>query len=191
MKVIGFTGNYGNSDDSMDSYLMADSAILYTGRPFFIPDFADHFEATPSIVVRTGRLGKCVAPKFAHRYWDALTAGFGVRACQDGDSRMGALDRTFDGAAIVGEWVPVADIDDPLQEVVEVKVDDRVVSRCCLAEMRMPLADVLSAVSGRCSIKMGDLLFTGETGERIVLAPGMRLKASIGGREVLDVKVRL
>ena len=72
MKVIGFTGNYGVEGKTLQSYLMADSSILYTGRPFFVPDFAQEFVATPTIVVRMNRLGKCVAPKFAHRYWDAL-----------------------------------------------------------------------------------------------------------------------
>jgi len=191
MKVIGLTGNYGNGEERIESYLMADSSILYTGRPFFVPDFAQRFVATPSIVVRTGRLGKCIAPKFAHRYWDAFTAGFSVQACQDEDDRMGAVDRAFDGAAMVGEWVPVAGIDHPLDEPVEVKVDDTVVSRCCLADMRWTLDEALSALSCRCSIKMGDLLFTGATGAPVVLSPGMRLTASIGGNAVLDVKVRL
>ena len=79
MKVIGFTGNYDDKEDAR-CYLMADSSVLYTGRPFFIPDFARRFVAAPTIVVRTGRLGKCIAPKFAHRYWDAVTAGFSVMA---------------------------------------------------------------------------------------------------------------
>ena len=74
MKVIGFTGNYGKQEEMPHSYLMADSSILYTGRPFFVPDYAQRFVATPTIVVRTGRLGKCIAPKFAHRYWDASRA---------------------------------------------------------------------------------------------------------------------
>lgn len=191
MKVIGFTGNYGNDKGSVDSYLMTDSAILYTGRPFFLHDFARRFVATPSIVVRTGRLGKCIAPRFAHRYWDAFTAGFSVRACQDSDGRMEALDRAFDGAAIVGDWVSVTGFDDPMQIPVEVKVDGTVLSRYCLAQMQWPLADELSAVSCRCSIKMGDLLFTGDTAEPFDLVPGMRLTASIGDADVLDVKVRL
>lgn len=113
MKVIGFTGNYGKEDSLPQAYLMTDSCILYTGRPFFVPDFAQTFVATPAIVVRMNRLGKCVAPKFAHRYWDAFTAAFAVRACHSDDSRLTGLDRAFDGAAIVGEWVPV----DGLQDV--------------------------------------------------------------------------
>lgn len=191
MKVIAFTGNYGTNGDTTECYLMADSSVLYTGRPFFIHDFAEAFVARPSIVVRTGRLGKCIAPKFAHRYWDALTAGFTVRPLNGDDGRLAALDRAFDGAAIVGDWVTVSSIDDPLQAVVEVRVDDEVVSCHCLADMGLPLADMLGAVSTRCSIKMGDLLFTGDCGRGVTLSAGQHLTATIAGVPVLDVKVRL
>lgn len=192
MKVIGFTGNYGMEDSVPQSYLMADSSILYTGRPFFLPDFARQFVATPTIVVRTGRLGKCIAPKFAHRYWDAFTAGFAVRAIQGDDDSSAALDRAFDGAAIVGEWVEASHVEDMMHEPVEVTIDGTVVSSHCLADMNpLPLADMLARVSIRCSVKMGDMLFTGNAGEEKTLTAGTRLAASIGGRQVLDVKVRL
>lgn len=191
MKVIGFTGNYGCVETAPASYLMADSSILYTGRPFFVPDFAGQFLASPSIVVRMGRLGKCVAPKFAHRYWDALAPGFNVVALDGDDGRLTALGCAFDGAAIVGDWMPVADVEDPLQAVVEFKVDDIVLARHCLADMKWPLHDMVAAVSTRCSIKMGDLLFTGDAAPALPLAPGMHLTASIGDRQLLDVKVRL
>lgn len=192
MKVIGFTGNYAVEDSIPQSYLMFDSAILYTGRPFFLPDFAAQFVATPTIVVKTGRLGKCIAEKFASRYWDAFTAGFAVQAVQGDDARLGALDRAFDGAAIVGEWVEASSVEDVLHEPVETAVDGELLSSRCLADMNgLPLDQMLARVSSRCSIKMGDLLFTGDAGPARRLSAGNRLTASIGGRQVLDVKVRL
>lgn len=192
MKVIGFTGNYGSGDNQNPlAYLMADSSILFTGRPFFVPDFADAFVATPTIIVRMGRLGKCVAPKFAYRYWDAFTAGFVLRAVEGNDKRLAVLDHAFDGAAIVGDWIQAVDVDHPLETVVEAMVGDDVVASCCLSHMHLPLDEMIAAVSSRCSIKMGDLLLTGDTGPGHKLVPGDRLTASIGGRQVLDVKVKL
>lgn len=192
MKVIGFTGNYSaGENDFPQSYLMTDSSILFTGRPFFVPDFAQHFVARPTIVVRTGRLGKSIAPKFASRYWDAFTAGFSVQACEDDDKRLGALDRAFDGAAIVGDWVSVSSVDNALTTDVTLMVNGEEYARCCLADMCHPLDELLAAVSTRCSIKMGDCLFTGDAGAAHELAPGDRLTANIAGQEVLDVKVRL
>ena len=191
MKVRGFTSNYGEHEETPQCYLMAESSILYTGRPFFLPDFAQHFVATPTIVVRTGRLGKCIAPKFAHRYWDAFTAAFTVRAAGSDDERLTALDRAFDGALIVGEWVENAGGLGSLDAGVRLAVGGETVASCRLADMHHGVADLLAAVSTRCSIKMGDLLVTGDAAAGRILAPGDRLTAEIDGRPVLDVKVRL
>ena len=198
MKVIGFTGNYGIAAGENgpalppQCYLMADSSILYSGRPWFIPDWAGRYVAVPAIAVRTGRLGKCIAPKFARRYWDALTACLAVRAVDSDDACLLALDRAMDGAAVVGEWVEAAGLDDPLQAVVEVKAGETVLSRCRLADMSpLPLDEMLARLSTRCSIKMGDVLVTGECGAGHTLVAGDRLTASVDGRPVLDVKVRL
>ena len=191
MKVIGFTGNYALQELAPQSYLLADSSLLFSGRPFFVPDFAQRFVAIPTIAVRTGRLGKCIAPKFAHRYWDAMTAAFSVCACQSDTPGLEVLDRAFDGAAIVGDWVSVEELEDPLHQMVEVMVDGAVVSRCCLTDMHWPLDEMLASVSTRCSIKMGDVLLTGDCAGATTLAPGNHLTATIGGRQVLNVKVRL
>ncbi len=191
MKVIGFTGNYGEQPADFQSYLMADSSILFSGRPFFLPDYAQRFVAVPSIVVRTSRLGKCIAPKFAHRYWDAFTAAFSVMAVDGDQPALSALDRAFDGSAMVGDWVEATSVADPLHQPVEVMIDGTVVSSYCLADMQHPLDRMLAGVSTRCSIKMGDLLFTGDAGPQHTLVPGNRLTATVDGRQVLDVKVKL
>ena len=190
MKVIGFTSNYGRHEEP-SCYLMADSSILYTGRPFFLPDYAQRFVATPTIVVRTGRLGKCIAPKFAHRYWDAFTAAVTVQAVDSDDGRLKGLDRAFDGALIVGEWVESHNDLAALDTRVQLMVNGEEAASCCLGDMCHPLEELLAAVSTRCSIKMGDLLVTGDAADGRPLAPGDRLTALVDGRPVLDVKVRL
>ena len=191
MKIIGFTGNFGKEEIVPQAYLMPDSCILYTGRPFFVPDFAQSFVATPAIAVRMNRLGKCVGSKFAHRYWDAFTAAFTMRACNSDDERLMGLDRAFDGAAIVGDWVAAADCEDVAHVPVEVSVNGKLVAHPCLADMRHRLEDLIAAVSTRCSIKMGDVLFTGEAAESLAVSPGDHLTACVMGHQVLDVKVRM
>ena len=55
----------------------------------------------------------------------------------------------------------------------------------------MPLADMVSAMSTRCSIKMGDLLFTGDCAPGVALTAGMHLTASLGETRLLDVRVKM
>ena len=53
-------------------FMKPDSAILKGGKPFFIPDFAERFDYEAELVVRISKLGKNIAPRFAHRYYDAV-----------------------------------------------------------------------------------------------------------------------
>ena len=50
-----------------------DSSIIQPGKPFFVPDFAPQFVMHPAIALRVNRLGKNVASRFAHRYYDIAT----------------------------------------------------------------------------------------------------------------------
>ncbi len=51
--------------------LVSPSGILQGGNPFFVPDFADTFEARCAIALRLGRLGKGISARFASRYIEA------------------------------------------------------------------------------------------------------------------------
>lgn len=54
--------------------LWPDSCWLQSNRPLFIPDFDEKFYAMPAIGFKSGRLGKCIAPKFAIRYFCSFSA---------------------------------------------------------------------------------------------------------------------
>ena len=56
--------------------LMADSALLRTGRAMYLPEFAHTMVAAPAVIARIDRLGKHIAPRFARRYWKEVTTGF-------------------------------------------------------------------------------------------------------------------
>ena len=56
-------------------FMKPDSALLKDSKPFFIPDFSKQIDYETELVVRICRLGKNIAPRFAHRYYDAVTVG--------------------------------------------------------------------------------------------------------------------
>lgn len=57
-----------------------DSALLKDSKPFFIPDFSQQVDYETELVVRINRLGKNIAPRFASRYYDAVTVGIDFTA---------------------------------------------------------------------------------------------------------------
>lgn len=72
-----------------------DTTLEYEDRDFYIPDGIDRISYAPAIFVRMARAGKCIAPGFAERYFEAVCPGILLYA--DGHP-SGAI---FDHSSIV------------------------------------------------------------------------------------------
>lgn len=196
MKIIGIEGNYGDGsrEEGMPGiYLMCDSSLLKDGKPFFVPDFADSFVAYPTIVVQICRLGKNIARRFAHRYYDKMTVGLSVEAVGMNDrfagGGCGALNRAFDGAAILGDMVDVA-----AGEMTAVEYAVTEGGRECFAGstamLRHGIDELIEHVSRYMTLKIGDYIFVNRPQAGVPLRIGMQLAATLAGQEVLRVKVK-
>lgn len=73
MKVVVFCNNHKSEGNkkTVGWYLVADSAISNSGKPFFVPD-EEKVEGRLSMAVRISRLGKSISPRFAHRYYHEI-----------------------------------------------------------------------------------------------------------------------
>ena len=89
MKIIAVGMNYAQHNKELGHtqvnrepviFMKPDSAILKDGKPFFVPDFSAEVHYETEVVVRICRLGKNIAPRFAHRYYDAVTVGIDFTA---------------------------------------------------------------------------------------------------------------
>ena len=92
--------------------LKGDSCLLNGRKPFFMPEGASEIGMTPCLILRVSRLGKEIAPKFADRYYDAVSPGADFiamdkarEAQQQGKPWTQAL--TFDYSLAIGEWTEV------------------------------------------------------------------------------------
>lgn len=96
---------YGAPLRALDVNVLADSAANRNNRPMFVPDFAREgwvVEVLPA--VRIGRLGKFIAPRFAHRYiQDILLTAF---LHQPDGAPVAPLACLFDGALTLGDPIP-------------------------------------------------------------------------------------
>ena len=93
-------------------FTKADSSLLKDKKPLFLPEELGRIDYETELVVRICRLGKGISQRFAHRYYDAVTVGIDFTArdlqrklCEAG--QPWDLCKGFDGAAAIGEWVPV------------------------------------------------------------------------------------
>ena len=61
-------------------FLKPDTALLRNNDPFYIPSFSKEVHYECELVVRINRVGKAIAERFAHRYYDEVALGIDFTA---------------------------------------------------------------------------------------------------------------
>ncbi len=176
-------------------FMKPDSAILKDGKPFFIPDFSNEIHYETELVVRISRLGKNIAPRFACRYYDAVTVGidFTARDLQRNFRAQGnpwELCKGFDSSAAIGEFVSVDRYRDVQNLNFSLSVDGKEVQQGCTAEMLFKIDDIIAYVSRFVTLKIGDLLFTGTPAGVGPVSIGQHLQGYLEGEKLLDFHIR-
>lgn len=204
MKIIAVGKNYAEHayefDGTVDRpqvpliFMKPDSAIIKNGKHFYVPDFLGRVDYEAEIVVRINKLGKSIPARFAHRYYDAITVGidFTARDMQRGLIERGEpwdLSKGFDGSAVLGEFYPVDNID--INNIdFSLTIDDDVVQQANTSQMYFSVDEIIAYVSRFCTLKTGDLIFTGTPAGAGEAKIGTHLKGYIGEKKVLDFHVR-
>ena len=81
MKILVTTHNSNGSSRPIATTMSADTALTRSDKPLFLPThIAAGFSATPAIAWQVGRVGKCIARRFAWRYCHAVAPAMLVTA---------------------------------------------------------------------------------------------------------------
>ena len=204
MKIIAVGKNYREHALEFDGtgekpavpiiFMKPDSAIIKNGKHFYVPDFLGQIDYEAEIVVRINKLGKSIPARFAHRYYDAITVGIDFTA-RDMQRRLIAagepwdMSKGFDGSAVLGEFRPVEQYD--INNIdFSLTINDEVVQSANSSQMLFPVDEVIAYVSRFCTLKTGDLIFTGTPAGAGPVQIGTHLKGYIGDDKVLDFHVR-
>jgi 2-keto-4-pentenoate hydratase/2-oxohepta-3-ene-1,7-dioic acid hydratase in catechol pathway len=175
-------------------FMKPDSAILKNGKPFFVPDFLGRVEYEAEIVVRISNLGKNIPTRFAYRYYDAVTVGidFTARDWQRQLIAEGApweLSKGFDGAATLGEFVSTEGLDVNNLSF-RLDIDGETVQSSNSSNMLFSIDEIVNYVSKYCTLRTGDLIFTGTPAGVGPVAIDNHLQGYLQGEKVLDFYIR-
>ncbi len=176
-------------------FMKPDSALLKDGKPFFIPDFSEQVDYETELVVRINRLGKNIAERFAHRYYDAVTVGidFTARDLQRkyrAEGKPWELCKGFDNSAAIGDWIPVERFKDIQQLNFHLNIDGKTVQRGYAGDMLFKIDQIIAYVSRFCTLKIGDLLFTGTPVGVGPVQVNNHLEGYLEDEKVLDFYIR-
>jgi acylpyruvate hydrolase len=203
VKIIGIGWNYGKHAQELNNpipevpvfFLKADSCILNNNKPFFLPDFSNDVHHEVEIVVKICKLGKSIAPKFAHRYYQEITVGidFTARDLQNECKKNGkpwAISKSFDGSAPLGKFIDKVKFTDLKKINFHLDINGKTVQTGNTADMTFSIDELISYISTFMTLKTGDLIFTGTPVGVGPVHRNDRLAAYIEDEKLLDFWVK-
>lgn len=205
MKIFAIGMNYLQHNKELEGALYrteqpviftkADSALLKDKKPLFLPEELGRIDYETELVVRICRLGKGIPQRFAHRYYDAVTVGidFTARDLQRKLRDAGQpweLSKGFDGAAAIGEWVPVEKFRDIQAIHFHLDINGKTVQEGCTSDMLFKVDELISYISRWFTLKTGDILYTGTPAGVGPVSINDHLEGWIEERKVLEMNVK-
>lgn len=173
-------------------YFIPDSALVNSGKPFFIPEFSDEFEAFLAPVVRINRIGKSIASRFAHRYYTEIAPAVHFRASKLRKELLAAgmpadASHSFDRSMTVGDFISLDNIDDSAS--ITLFKNEEAVAGCEIEKWKNEIGNLLEKVSSSNTIKMGDYLIPQLLGPTKVNI-GDHLKVNLGSTPMFFIDIK-
>ena len=203
MKLICIGRNYSNHIAELQNekptepvvFLKPDTAILLKKQPFFIPDFSKNVQHEVEVLVKINRVGKYIAPEFAHKYYDQIGLGidFTARDLQQTLKQKGLpweKAKAFDGSAVIGKWVSKRQFENLNNMSFSLKKNDTIVQSGNTKDMLWNVDGIISYVSQFFTLKIGDIIFTGTPSGVGPVQANDSLSGYIENEEFFNIKVK-
>ena len=204
MKIFAIGLNYDSHNKEMKRtfesdepvlFMKPDTALLKDGKPFMLPDFSKEMHYETELVVKINRLGKNIATRFAHRYYDDITVGidFTARDLQKKLKERGLpweISKSFDNSAAIGKFISKSEISDIQNLNFHLDINGKTVQQGNTEEMIYSVDKIISYISSFFTVKIGDLIFTGTPSGIGPVAINDHLQGYIEDRKLLDFRVK-
>ncbi|MFZ4455373.1 MAG: fumarylacetoacetate hydrolase family protein [Bacteroidales bacterium] len=204
MKIIAVGWNYIDHNKEMKRSLLPqqpvifskpDSSILKGGKPFFLPDFSNQIEYEAELIIKICKVGKNIAPRFAHRYYNEVSIGidFTARDLQKQQKENGGpweICKSFDNSAVLGEFVPISDYKQVNDINFELQINGKRVQKGNSSEMIFAIDEIIAFISKFFTLKIGDIIFTGTPSGVGSVFVNDHLEGYIENKKLLDFYVK-
>lgn len=175
-------------------FMKPDTALLTTdAKHFYIPDFTSdvHYEA--EIVIKIDKVGKNIAERFAHRYYNEISIGIDLTArdLQSELKKKGLpweISKAFDNSAVLGNFISKESFD--MNNIdFSLILNDAKVQNGNTSDMIHSVDQIVAYASKFFTLKTGDLIFTGTPAGVGKVNIGDSLIGCIGDQKLLEMKV--
>lgn len=203
MKIVCVGRNYVAHIEELENerpehpvlFIKPDTSILQKKQSFFIPHFSDDIYFEVEIMVKIDRVGKHIEPKFAPKYYSQVGLGidFTARRLQN-DLKAKGLPwekaKAFDGSALIGEWYNKKKFDNLNSLSFSLEKNDVLVQKGNTSQMQWKIDELIAYCSQFFTLKIGDVLFTGNPSGVGPIKEGDVLKGFIESDEAFSIKIK-
>ncbi len=204
MKIICVGRNYVDHAKELNNqvpdepvlFLKPDTALLRNNDPFFVPDFAEEFHYETELVVKINRLGKHIAPEFAHRYYEEIGMGIDFTA-RDLQSKLKAKGlpwekaKAFDHSAGISKYfVPKSKFKDIQNINFKLLVDGEIRQEGNTHQMLFKVDELIAYISKFFTLKIGDLIYTGTPSGVGKVSIGERFEVFLENEKMMDFLIK-
>ena len=204
MKIFAIGLNYASHNNEMKRtfeseepvvFMKHDTAILKGGKPFFLTDFSEEMHYETELVVKISRLGKNIAERFAHRYYEEVTVGidFTARDLQKKQKEKGLpweISKAFDNSAALGTFILKEEAGDVNNIDFHLDINGKLVQQGNTSDMIYSVDKIISYISRFFTLKIGDILFTGTPAGVGPVNVNDHLQGYLGDKKLLDFRIK-
>ncbi|SIR03924.1 fumarylacetoacetate hydrolase family protein [Maribacter ulvicola] len=203
MKIICIGRNYSAHINELKNerpeepvvFIKPDSSVLPKQQDFYIPEFSKDVHYEVEVLVKIKKVGKHISKEFAPTYYDEVGLGidFTARDLQSKLKEKGLpweKAKGFDGAAVIGKWLPKTDFEDINNLNFKLFKNDKVVQEGNTSFMLWKVDEIIAYVSTFFMLKKGDVIFTGTPAGVGRISPNDYLTGSLENKELFTLKIK-
>lgn len=204
MKIICIGRNYAEHAKELKNevptepmfFLKPETALIPNNHPFIYPDFTKDLHYEVELVLKINKLGKSISEKHAHKYYEEIGIGidFTARDLQDNQKKKGLpweIAKAFDHSAPVGQkFLSKSQFADVNNINFKLDINGNTVQKGNTKDLLFTFDRLIAHVSQYCTLKIGDLIFTGTPAGVGPVKIGDKLEAYIEGEKLLNVDIK-
>jgi 2-keto-4-pentenoate hydratase/2-oxohepta-3-ene-1,7-dioic acid hydratase in catechol pathway len=203
MKIICIGRNYAEHVKELNNdipkepvfFMKPDSSLLIKNRPFFLPDFSQEIHFEVELVLKINRIGKNIGEKFAHRYYSEIGLGidFTARDIQRRCKEKGLpweIAKSFDASAVLGKFLSKDSFSEIDNIEFSLKKNGEEVQKGNSGNMIFSFDETIAYISRFCTLKMGDLIYTGTPAGVGQVKIDDRLEGYLGEQKMFDFMIK-
>ena len=176
-------------------WMKADSALLTHGKPMFKPDFTSEMSGVPYLALRISRMGKSIASRFAHRYYDAVGVAVDFTAedvlrqlKKEGEPWEKA--KSFDGSVCMGAWQELGDANNLTGIEISLSVNGEERSTAVVDNLQEEVGRVIEGVSRFFTIRQGDILLYGKPADKALVEVNDHITGLLNGQVLTEFNIK-